>query len=152
MIPFILYCVLGRGTIIIVVFGFFVIVIQGNTMAIAEAPLVIIIFVVAFGCSIRLAYGGDTAVIIFAKRKIDVVAFRIIRDIVFGIIIAVVVLVVVNCEGPTLLGRTLNFAIRIFLVGVDESKSPIVCDVRVLIFILKIIFIKVSYINYCIGL
>ena len=56
-----------------------------------------------------------------------IVAFEIIIDVVFGIEIAViVVVVVVNGEGPTL-----NPAVRIIIVGVsDEAKGPIISGVR----------------------
>ena len=49
-----------------------------------------------------------------------IVAFEIITDVVFGIEIAVIVVVVVNGEGPTL-----NPVVRIIIVG-DEAKGPII--------------------------
>ena len=94
-------------------------------MAAAEAPLVIVIFGVAFGCSIRLASGEGT-VIIRSRKKMMIVAIKIIIDVVFGIEIVVVV-VVVNCEGPTLSCLTLSPVVRMIIVGViDEAKGSII--------------------------
>ena len=57
-----------------------------------------------------------------------IIAFEIIIDFVFGIIIAVTV--VVNCKGPTLLGLTLSPAVVIIIVYVDKAKGPMISDVR----------------------
>ena len=57
-----------------------------------------------------------------------VVVVGIIINVVFGIVIfvvVVVVVVVVICEGPTL-----NPAVWIIIVGVDEAKGPIIVGVR----------------------
>ena len=107
--------VVAAGIVIGVVFGIISIV-DGN-----------IIVGVAFGRSIRLASGWDTAVVIILERNIMVVVVGIIINVVFGIVIfVVVVVVVVNCKGPTL-----NPAVRIIIVGVsDEAKGPIISGVR----------------------
>ena len=76
-----------------------------------------------------LTSGEDTAIIIIPERRIMAVVVGIIIDIVFGIVIVadvvVVVVVIVNYEGPTL-----NPAIEIIIVGVDEAKSLIIRGVR----------------------
>ena len=46
------------------------------------------------------------------------------------IAVVVVVVVVVNCEGPTLLGVTLDPAVRIIIVCVDKVKGPMISGVR----------------------
>ena len=93
------------GIIIDVIFGI-VIIVDGN-----------IIVGVAFGRSIRLASVWDTAVMIIFQRNIMVIVVGIIINVVFGIVIfVVVVVVVVICEGPTL-----NPAVWIIIVGVDEA-------------------------------
>ena len=118
------------GIIIDVIFGIFIFVIDGNIMAAAKPPLVIVIFGVAFGCSIKLASGGGTVIICLRKM---IVAFEFIIDVVFGIEIAVIV--VVNGEGPTL-----NPAVGIIIVGViDEAKGPIIMEGRVMVVVVKII-------------
>ena len=85
-----------------------------------------------FSCSVRLASGRDTAVIIVVQIK-DY-AFKISIDVVFGIVTAVViviVVVVVNSESPTLSGLTLSPVVRIIIVGViDKAKGPIIVGVR----------------------
>jgi len=106
-------------------------------MAAAVAPLVIIIFGVAFGCSIkvRLASGGGTVII--RLRRMMIVAFEIIIDVVFGIEIAVIG--VVNGEGPTI-----NPAVQIIIVSViDEAKGPIIMEGRVMVVVVKIIIVKI---------
>ena len=91
-------------------------------MAAAEASLVIVIFGVAFGCSIKvkLAFGrGWGTVIIRPRKKIKMVAFEVIIYVVFEIVIIVVV---VNCES-----LTLNPVVKIIIFGViDEAKGPII--------------------------
>ena len=76
-------------------------------MAEAEATLVFIILSVGFGCSIkvRLASGrGWGTVIICLRKKMKMVAFEIVIDIVFRTRISGIgVIVVVTCEGITLL-------------------------------------------------
>ena len=52
------------------------------------------------GCGNTITSGWDTTTITFGK--IMVVAFGIIINVVFGIITVIVVVVVVNGEGPTL--------------------------------------------------
>ena len=76
--------VIAVGIIIDVIFRI-VIIVDGNIMAAAEAPLVIIIFGVAFDCSIkvRLASGrGWGTVIICLRKKMQIVAFEIVIDVV----------------------------------------------------------------------
>ena len=68
------------GIIINVVFGI-VIIVGGNIVVEAKAPLAIVILCFVFGCSIRLASGGGTVII--RLRKIMIVAFEIISNIVF---------------------------------------------------------------------
>ena len=107
--------VVAAGIIINVIFGI-VIIVDGNIMAEAEAPLVIIIFCVVFGCSIkvRLIFGrGWGTIIIRSRKKMKMVAFEIVIDVVFGIVIAVVV--VVNCESPIL-----NPGVKKIIIGVID--------------------------------
>ena len=76
------------GIIIIVDFGFLI----------GINDSVIIIFGVAFGCSIkiRIASGEGTIIIHSRMKKMMIVAFEIIINVIFGIGIAVVFVVVVN--------------------------------------------------------
>ena len=57
-----------------------------------------------------------------------VVVVRIIIDVVFGIWVAVVVIVVVvaNCEGPPLSCLILHLAVWIIIVGDDEAEGPVI--------------------------
>ena len=84
-----------------------------------------------FSCSVRLASGRDTAVIIVVQIK-DY-AFKISIDVVFGIVTAVViviVVVVVNSESPTLSGLTLSPVVRTIIFSiVDKAKGPIIVGV-----------------------
>jgi len=110
--------VVAVGIIIDVIFGFFVNGIDAS-----------VILGVSFGCSIRLASGEGTVIIRSKmKKKMMIVAFEIIIDVVFGRIVIVVV-VVVNCEDSTLSVRTP--AVEIIIVG-DEAKGPIINGNRVL--------------------
>ena len=129
------------GIIINVVFGIvvvFVVIVNcedstlsGRTTAVgiiivrdkAKGPIIVGI---AFFCSIRLASDGGTVII--RLRRMMIVAFEIIIDVVFGRIVIVVV-VVVNCEDSTLSGRTP--AVGIIIVG-DKAKGPIIVGNRVL--------------------
>ena len=63
-----------------------------------------------------------------------VVVIGIIINVVFRIgISGIIVVVVINCEGPTLLGLTLSPIVRIIIVGViEEANNPIIVGVRVL--------------------
>ena len=45
-------------------------------------------------------------------------------------IVIVVVVVVVNWEGPALLGLTLHPTVRIIIFCVDKAKGPIISGVR----------------------
>ena len=58
-----------------------------------------------------------------------IVAFEIIINVVFGIMIAVLVVIIVIREDSTLSGRTP--AVGIIIVG-DEAKGPIIVGNRVL--------------------
>ena len=62
------------------------------------------------------------------ERRIMVVAIEIIISVVFGIVMVVVV--VINCEGPTLLCLIIRPVVGIIIVGVDEAKGPIISGVR----------------------
>ena len=101
------------GIIVVVVFGFFVFGFLDDQFA--------------FGRRVIRASGwGWGTVIIHLEKGMMMVAFEIIIDVVFGIVIVVVFIVVVNCKGPTL-----NPAVRIIIVGVsDEAKGPIISGVR----------------------
>ena len=73
------------GIIIVLVFGFFVIIIENNVMATTKASLVIVIFGVVFGCSIKVRLAsGEGTVIICLRKKMMIVAFEIIINVVFG--------------------------------------------------------------------
>ena len=52
------------------------------------------------------------------KKKMMIVAFEIIINIVFGIVIAVLVVIIINCEFSTLLGQTLS-GVRVLDTAVD---------------------------------
>ena len=80
--------VITVGIIINIIFGI-VIIVDGNIVAEAKAPLAIVIFCFVFGCRIRLASGVGTVII--RLRRIMIVALEIIINVVFGIVIAVVV-------------------------------------------------------------
>ena len=110
--------VVAVGIIIDVIFGFFVIGINDG-----------VIFGFAFGCSIKIMFASGKGTVIIRSRvkKMLIVAFEIIIDVVFGRI--VIVVVVVNCEDSTLSGRTP--AVGIIIVG-DEAKGPIIVGNRVL--------------------
>ena len=75
------------------------------------------------------ASGEGTVIIRSRVKKMMIVAFEIIIDVVFGRIVIVVVVVVVNCEDSTLSGRTP--AVGIIIVG-DKAKGPIIVGIRVL--------------------
>ena len=85
-----------------------------------------IIVNVVFGIRIS-GVGVIGAVIIRSrmKKKMMIVAFEIIIDVVFG---RIVIVVVVNCEDSTLSGQP---AVGIIIVG-DEAKGPIIVGIRVL--------------------
>ena len=84
--------------------------------------------IVAFGCRVRASGEGTIIIRSKMKKKMTIVAFEIIIDVVFGRIVIVVV-VVVNCEDSTLSGHTP--AVGIIIVG-DEAKGPIIVGIRVL--------------------
>ena len=109
--------VVDVGIIIVVVFRI-IIVVDGNVVVAAKAPLDIVIFGVVFSYSIRLASSrGRGTVIIRLRKEMKMVTFEIIINVVFGNLIAAIV-VVVNCEGPTL-----NPAVWIIIIGViDDAK------------------------------
>ena len=58
-----------------------------------------------------------------------IVAFEIIINVVFGIVIAVLVVIVVNLEDSTLPGQTP--AVGTIIVG-DKAKGPIIVGIRAL--------------------
>ena len=68
-----------------------------------------------------------------------VVAFEIIIVVVFGIVIAVLVVIIVSCEG-----LTLNPAVRVIIVVIDEAKGPIITERRIMVVVVKIIINVVS--------
>ena len=68
-----------------------------------------------------------------------VVAFEIIIVVVFGIDIAVLVVIIVSCEGPTL-----NPTVRIIIVFIDEAKGPVIMERRIMVVVVKII-VKVVF-------
>ena len=114
--------VVAKGIIIIVNFEFFI----------GINDSVIVIFGITFGCNIkvRLAAGrGWGTVIICLGKKIKMVAFEIIINVIFRIVtVVVVVVVVVNCES-----LTLNPAVKII-----EAKGPIILG-RIIVFVVRII-------------
>ena len=99
--------VVAVGIIITVDFGFLIGINDG----------VIVIFGVVFGCSIKIWFAFVEGTVIIRsrmKKKMMIVAFEIIIDVVFGIVI--------YCEG-----LTLNPAVRIIIIGViEEAKGPII--------------------------
>ena len=109
--------VVAVGIIIDVIFGFFVIGINDG---------VIVISGVAFSCRVRASGEGTVIIRSKMKKKMMIVAFEIIIDVVFGRIVIVVV-VVVNCKDSTLSSRTP--AVGIIIVG-DEAKGPIIVGGR----------------------
>ena len=111
--------VVAVGIIIDVIFGFFVIGINDG---------VIVISGVAFSCRVRASGKGTVIIRSKMKKKMMIVAFEIIIDVVFGRIVIVVVIVVVNCEDSTLSGQP---AVGIIIVR-DEAKGPIIVGIRVL--------------------
>ena len=82
--------VVAVGIIIDVIFGFFVIGINDS----------VVISGVAFSCRVR-AFSKGTVIIRSRVKKMMIVAFEIIIDVVFG---RIVIVVVVNCEDNTLSG------------------------------------------------
>ena len=109
--------VVAIGIIIDVVFGFVVIITFGfldDAVAIMDTTIVVSFIVgFAFGCRVIRASGWGT-VIIHLRKEMMIVAFEIIISVVFGIVIVVVV--VVNGEGPTL-----NPVVWIIIVGVNDE-------------------------------
>ena len=120
--------VVAIGIIIDIIFTI-VIIVDGNIVAETEAPLAIVIFGVAFGCGIKLAFGRGEGTFIIRLKRIMIVVFEIIINVVFGIVIAVLVVIIVYREDSTLSGRTP--AIGIIIVR-DKTKSPIIIGIRVL--------------------
>ena len=111
--------VVAFGIIIDVIFGFFVIGINDS---------VIVIFGIAFGYSIkiRIASGEGTVIIHSRMKKMMIVAFEIIINVIFGIVI--------YREGPT------RPPVRIIIV-VDEAKGPIIVERRIVVVVVKVVFV-----------
>ena len=121
--------------IIKVVFGL-VVIVNGNIMAAAGVPLVVVvvIFGVTFSCSIKLASGWGTFIVF---GKIMVVAFEIIINVVFGFII---IIIVVIGEGPTLR------PVGMIIIVNDKANGPIIRGNRVfgrVVVVTIIIIIKI---------
>jgi len=111
--------VVAVGIIIDVIFGFFVIGINDG---------VIVIFGVAFGYSIkiRIASGEGTVIIHSRMKKMMIVAFEVIINVIFRILI--------YREGPT------HPPVRIIIV-VDEAKGPIIMERRIVVVVVKVVFV-----------
>ena len=87
-------------------------------------------FCVAFGYSIkiRIASGEGTVIIHSRMKKMMIVAFEIIINVIFGIII--------YREGPT------RPPVRIIIV-VDDAKGPIIVERRIVVVVFKVVFVVV---------
>ena len=99
--------------------------------------VVVVVVVVVVYCEgptlnpvVRIIIGGVIDEVngpVIMERRIMVGVVKIIIDVVFGIWVAVIVVVVaVNCEGPALSCLILHPTVWIIIVGVEEAKGPII--------------------------
>ena len=114
----------------VVVYGIIINVIFGIVITV----VVVVVVVVANGkCStlsptlyptvgIIISSVDETKGSIVGVRGLDTAVGGIVINLIFGIMIAVIVIsAVINCKGPTLSGLTPSPAVRIIIVCVDES-------------------------------
>ena len=77
-----------------------------------------------------------------------VIVVGIIIDVVFGIAIAVFVVIIVSCKGPTL-----NPAVRIIIVVViNEAKGPIIMERRIMVVAIGIFGIVIVVVFVVFGI